>query len=915
MCANLASLHLAKRQHRGRSLYFEHGRFSFSVLILFMNCGHSSSVGDTSSVRLPGDVILGGLFPVHSAGIGTPCGYIKEDQGIQRLEAMLYAIDMINSDQTLLPNITLGAHILDTCSRDTFALEQAMQFVGPKMGHVDLENVQCPNGSDPMYSSPQPVAGVAGASSSSVSVMIANILGLFQIPQISYASTSSELSDKSRYAYFSRVVPPDSYQAQTMIDVVQSFGWQYVSTVASQGNYGEGGVEAFMQLAKETGICIARSEKIYMDSLDSAFDRIVQYLYEKTQARGIITFVNEDDLIRLLQATERNNLTDHFLWVASDSWGTKQSPVRGQEAVAKGAITILPKRIPLPGFDKYFQSLSPSNNRRNPWFEEFWESHFDCTFNHSLSGDRDVKMCTGREQISPLSGHKQEGVVQFVVDAVLAFAHALQNMKDTDCPNTYGICDSMKALTGKVFLEYIRNVRFKGSANTDVHFNENGDANGRYDIYQFQMVNNTWEYVVIGEWVEGLYLDMSKTIWSQDLPESVCSKPCLPRMAMKQNAGEKCCWVCTKCEEFEYLTDESTCEDCGMGFWPNATKTGCYEIPQEYVTWTSAWAIATGTFAITGIIFETFVFAVFISYINTPLIRASGRELMYILLFGIFMCYCMTFVIMTKPSVIKCCLERLGLGLCLVTCYAALLTKTNRISRIFNQGMKSTVRPKYTSPKSQIIICFALISVQLAGVTIWLVTDPPRTRVDYISRDRPVLKCDISDSTLMASLLYNMLLIILCTVYAFKTRKIPENFNEAKFIGFTMYTTCIVWLAFLLIYYATSDKDPKIQMTSLSFATSMSASVVLVLLFVPKVYIVIFQPHKNVRQATKVGTRQPSTMNGREYTRTPATSSSDVALKKASSSSDTREAFDDIAFEGTTEYEYVDMFGERQTTI
>ena len=49
-----------------------------------------------------------------------------------------------------------------------------------------------------------------------------------------------------------------------------------------------------------------------------------------------------------------------------------------------------------------------------------------------------------------------------------------------------------------------------------------------------------------------------------------------------------------------------------------------------------------------------------------------------------------------------------------------------------------------------------------------------------------------------------MFLIILCTVYAVKTRKIPSNFNEAKYIGFTMYSTCIVWLAFIPIFFGTN---------------------------------------------------------------------------------------------------------------
>lgn len=74
-----------------------------------------------------------------------------------------------------------------------------------------------------------------------------------QIPQISYASTAPELSDNTRYDFFSRVVPPDSYQAQAMLDIVTAMGWNYVSTLASEGNYGESGVEAFVQISREIG--------------------------------------------------------------------------------------------------------------------------------------------------------------------------------------------------------------------------------------------------------------------------------------------------------------------------------------------------------------------------------------------------------------------------------------------------------------------------------------------------------------------------------------------------------------------------------------------------------------------------------------------------------------------------------------
>jgi metabotropic glutamate receptor 6/7/8 len=164
----------------------------------------------------------------------------------------------------------------------------------------------------------------------------------------------------------------------------------------------------------------------------------------------------------------------------------------------------------------------------------------------------------------------------------------------------------------------------------------------------------------------------------------------------------------------------------------------------------------------------------------------------------------MAIPILAKPNMFTCSVLRVGLGFALCLCYSSILTKTNRISRIFNRGSKAGIkRPSYTSPKSQIVICCGLASIQLGGSLVWLMFERPTTKEVHPQPLTAVLTCGVSNLSLVLSLLYNMLLIILCTFYAFKTRKIPENFNEAKYIGFTMYSTCIVWLAFVAIYFGT----------------------------------------------------------------------------------------------------------------
>uniref|UniRef100_A0A8C9WEZ8 Metabotropic glutamate receptor 3 n=1 Tax=Scleropages formosus TaxID=113540 RepID=A0A8C9WEZ8_SCLFO len=822
------------------------------LLLLVLPKGVPPSLGDLGfgrkEIKIDGDLVLGGLFPVHEKGVGMDeCGRINEDRGIQRLEAMLFAVDEINRDPALLPGVALGVHILDTCSRDTYALEQALEFVRASLTKVDDTEFICPDGSYALQdNSPLAIAGVIGGSYSSVSIQVANLLRLFQIPQISYASTSAKLSDKSRYDYFARTVPPDFYQAKAMAEILRFFNWTYVSTVASEGDYGETGIEAFEQEARLRNICIATSEKVGRSNAKKSYDAVIRQLQQKPNARVAVLFMRSDDARELLAAANRLNAS--FTWIASDGWGAQESIVKGNEIVADGAITLELAAHPVREFNRYFQRLDPAKNRRNPWFRDFWEQKFQC----SLSGDGLRIPCVKHLAIDR-TNFEPESKIMFVVNAVYALAHALHQMQRTLCSNTTRLCDAMKPLDGrKLYRDYLLNVSFKApfSPGFDniVKFDSYGDGMGRYNIFNYQQGVDKYSYVQVGEWAETLTLNDDLIRWPRLLvPTSQCSDPCARNEMKKMQAGEFCCWICTPCEPYEYLADEFTCVPCGLGQWPGEDLTGCYDLPEDYIMWEDAWAIGPVAIACMGFICTLLVAGVFIRHNNTPLVKASGRELCYILLSGVLMSYGMTFFFIAKPSPAVCALRRLGLGTSFAVCYSALLTKTNRIARIFGGVKDGAQRPRCISPSSQVFICLSLISVQLLAAAVWLLLEAPGTRRFTLpeKRETVVLKCNVRDSSMLLSLSYDVVLVVLCTVYAFKTRKCPENFNEAKFIGFTMYTTCIIWLAFLPIFYVTSS-DYRVQTTTLCISVSLSGFVVLGCMFAPKVHIILFQPQKNV---------------------------------------------------------------------
>ncbi|MFT7801202.1 metabotropic glutamate receptor 7-like isoform X1 [Arapaima gigas] len=607
------------------------------------------------------------------------------------------------------------------------------------------------------------------------------------------------------------------------------------------------------------GICIAQSLKIPHEHMEADFDKIIRQLLDTQHARAVILFASDEDIRGILNASKRAHQAGHFLWIGSDSWGAKHSPIHQLEDAAVGAITILPKRATIEGFDTYFTSRTLENNRRNVWFAEYWEENFNCKLMSSSKKDDTSRKCTGQERIGIDSKYEQEGKVQFVIDAVYAMAYALHNMQKELCPDYAGVCPEMDQAGGKKLLKYIRSVSFNGDAGTSVTFNKNGDAPGRYDLFQYQMNNNSSPgYKVIGQWMETLQLNMEDMQWpngEQEIPSSVCSLPCKTGERKKMVKGMPCCWHCEPCDGYQYQYDETSCKLCAYDMRPNANRTGCQPIPIIKLEWHSPWAVIPVFLAMLGITATIFVMATFIRYNDTPIVRASGRELSYVLLTGIFLCYIITFLMIAKPDVAVCSFRRIFLGLGMCISYAALLTKTNRIYRIFEQGKKSVTAPRLISPTSQLAITSSLISVQLLGVFIWFGVDPPNTIIDYdeqktINPDqaRGVLKCDITDLQIICSLGYSILLMVTCTVYAIKTRGVPENFNEAKPIGFTMYTTCIVWLAFIPIFFGTAQSAEKlyIQTTTLTISMNLSASVALGMLYMPKVYVIIFHPELNV---------------------------------------------------------------------
>ncbi|CAF1277359.1 unnamed protein product [Adineta steineri] len=941
-------------------------------------------------ISIPGDIILGGFFPIHqppSNEYGSnQCAVIKRERGVQRLEAMLFALDVVNNRSSYLMssilkkyNIRFGALIYDSCDYESYAVERALNMLLPSLDHCMPLQKQKQNQS----SSSSFVAGVIGSASSTVSMAIADILRLAEIPQISYASTSTDLSQKPRFQYFSRVVPPDTYQAEAVVSIIQFLNWTYVAVIKETGSYGERLTDDFKAKLKNKTICIAGELSVNIKDLNS-YARVIKELYDDEKYRfvvGVVVFAQEDSVRQILnQTSSRDQFKGRWIFLGTDGWGKKRYPVTiesfGRAAI--NAITIAPKLYLIPEFDDYFTNLTPSKNTRNPWFKEYWEETYKCKFTETpdtIFNRNFTRTCTDFDHINTTLSvsYFQEGYVHYVVDAVFTLVTAIQRLIEEKCldPSVYKpLCREFFPFDGTKLLTVLRNTTFRNELSKRIiKFTTDGDGIGTYDIFQYQIINSSdrLDYVTIGEFTdsdqshERLRINLQSVKWvkynreithwseTSQVPRSFCSESCPPGEIRTNIDSQQCCWTCRTCELFHITINETACSPCSEKEVPNSDFTKCIAVAGEYlsahniIAWPAlilssigllmaiytivifirfaqtpvikassrelsyfllsgiccchlcAWPlilkphvltclfirIGVGlslTICLAALLTKTnriYTIVIFIRFAQTPVIKASSRELSYFLLSGICCCHLCAWPLILKPHVLTCLFIRIGVGLSLTICLAALLTKTNRLARIFNNSQRLT-QPSCLSPRSQLGICGGIVSIQLIGVLLWIIISPPATKLKSElkhNQKRLILVCQTDNEYIACSLVYNMILGISCTLYAIKTRHIPENFNEAKHIGFAMYSVCIIWLAFIAIFFGlrTSENWFRIQLVTLAICLSLSATVILLCLFAPKLYIVLFNPSKNIHVKFKTtlttpqqSVERPSTSNNQD---------------------------------------------------
>ncbi|KAK3513953.1 hypothetical protein QTP70_034113 [Hemibagrus guttatus] len=808
-------------------------KITLMMLLMTLNLTSLKLMKHTG-VFAPGNIIIGGLFPIHTTveqpgnfyDLQAPCN-ILSPAGLAHSLAMIQAVETANNAPALTHlGITLGYHIHDTCSDVTTALRATKDFTDHCMSETNTS----------LYF--RPLKAVIGAYHSEMSIAVARILNLQLIPQISYASTADILSDKSRFPAFLRTVPSDVHQTSAMVQLLSERKWTWVGFLTTDGDYGRAALDSFISQATKAGICVAFTE-ILPDSLsdtrklEAKISQTVHAIHTDPKARVIVSFAKPEHMKRVFSLLLELS-TDQRLWIASDSWSMAGDVLSPEQLERVGWVLGFSfKNKNITNFEEYVKRLEPNSNAhsKNSFLQEFYSS-----FATSVNVSEDNVSTTTEKLIASA----QVGVVFSIQMAVNAIAQAVAFI----CRNIE--CRASGAVKQQELLSVLRTRSFELDG-VSYEFNKDGDINLGYDVSLWNSNGVKVETLNVVSHYQPSDSSLNTTELMLSLV-SKCSNSCEPGQFKKSVEGQHtCCYECIDCAENQYTnnTDMDQCYSCDEDSeWAESGSSSCNEKRVEFFSWSDPFAMVLLSLSVLGVVVVFAVAVVFWQHRGSPVVKAAGGSLCQLILVSLTGSFASAMLFVGKPTALQCKVRQVLYGLSFTVCVSCILVKSLKILLAFHMNLllKQLLHRLY-KPYAIMSMCVAL---QVVTCACWLILKSPKATSSVFLRS-VLEECDEGSYAAFGVMLgYIALLALVCFAFAFQGRKLPHKYNEAKFITFSMLIYLIAWIIFIPTYINTKGKYlPAVEM----IVILISSYAILSCHFFPKCYVILFRKTQNTRDA------------------------------------------------------------------
>ncbi|XP_075128870.1 LOW QUALITY PROTEIN: vomeronasal type-2 receptor 1-like [Leptodactylus fuscus] len=454
---------------------------------------------------------------------------------------------------------------------------------------------------------------------------------------------------------------------------------------------------------------------------------------------------------------------------------------------------------------------------------------------------------------------KQKNLTMWI-QVLFCFTQAFysEKLNDPKCRlDSLDLCGS--TLPGEV-LHYMKKTRVKLSSGRDLFFDENGDPPPIYDIVNWQMdLKGSMKQVKVGTFCSknthrgALDINISSIRWpfgDEKVPSSTCSESCPPGFQKASLQGEpSCCYKCVPCShgEISNETDATECYECPWNEWPSEENDRCLQKPIEYLSYEETLGVTLASTSVSSSFVPITILGLLVCYKNTPIVRANNYTISCLLLMCLSLCFLCSLAFIGYPEYQKCLLRQVAFGMVFALCVSCILAKTILVMIVFRATKPNSELRRWASPQvSYLVICMGTI-IQFLICIMWLTISPPFPEFNVKAKTGViVIECNEGSPTAFwFTLGYLSFLAFISLLVAFLARQLPDSFNEAKFITFSMLAFLSVWVSFIPTSLSTSGK----YIVAMEiFAIIFSSWAILSCLFLPKCYIILLKPHINSRK-------------------------------------------------------------------
>nr|XP_048308049.1 vomeronasal type-2 receptor 116-like isoform X1 [Myodes glareolus] len=786
---------------------------------------------------------------------------MQPTENIQFALALTFSIDEVNRNPDLLPNTSLVLQFPEGGCKNMSQLHSRLHF-SEKNNNDILPNYICMEDTTCIVLLTGP-----NWAASAVSGTVINLYISQQLLQLTYGPFHPLLSNREQFPFLYQMAPKGTSLALGMVSLMLHFNWNWIGLAISDNDQGTQFLSHLRREMEKNKICFAFLNMIPVEMHLYLSRAKVYYNQIITSSTNVVIIYGDTDSALAVGFRRWKSLGIQRLWITTSQWDVTTIKADFTLNSTYGTLAFAHHHAEISHFKSFVQTLNPikySNEylARLEWMKLNCEvSAFKC---------KTLKNCVSNTSVQWLKVQTLDMAFSDncydIYNAVYTVAHALHemilqvyNQPMDNGKEYYGHCLKLNS--------FLRKTHFINPVGERVNMNQKEKLQEEYDIFQI------WNFpyglglkVKIGEFSTHfphnqqlhLYEDMiEQSTGSRQMPLSVCSADCGPGFRkFWQEVMTACCFDCHRCPQNEVSneTNVDKCVRCREDQYANREQNQCIPKAVIFLNYKEPLEIVLALTALFFSAFTTVVLGVFLKHHDTPIVKANNQNLSYILLISLIFSFLCPLLFIGHPNLATCVMQQVTFGVVFTVAVSTVLAKTVTVLLAFKVTVPGR-RMRYflvSGAPNYIIAIFTLI--QIIFCAIWLRFSPPFIENDAQSEHgQIIIVCNKGSVNAFYSVLgYHGSLALASFFVAFLARNLPDTFNEAKLLTFSMLLFCSVWVTFIPVYHSTKGKV-MVVVEVLSILASSAG--LLGCIFVPKCYIILLRPERNSVQKLRERTQ------------------------------------------------------------